>query len=299
MITVQSLTKRYGAHTAIEDVSFHIEKGEVVGFLGPNGAGKTTTMRILCGCLGATSGKAAIGGHDILEDPTAAKRRIGYLPEVPPLYGGMVVQDYVAFAARIRGVDDAAGATARVIERVDLADVRHRVIDHLSKGYRQRVGLAQALVHDPDVLVLDEPTSGLDIGQRDEIKRLLRELAEGDRSVILSTHILSEIEDVCERVIIINQGRLVAADRIAALEANHHSVSVTVARPPDDLTATLQALSGVRGVRTAGAGTYEIDAERDLREDLARACVPFGLLELTGRESLEDVYLRLTSGGPA
>ncbi len=228
MIEVENLTKRYGSFEAIRGVSFRVAKGEVVGFLGPNGAGKTTTMRILCGCIGATSGRALVDGKDVLEDPREVKRKIGYLPEIPPLYASMVVRDYVAFAARIKGVDDPEGAARAAMGKVGLDQVAHRLIDHLSKGYRQRVGLAQALVHDPEVLVLDEPTSGLDPAQRVEIRDLLKSLAAGDRTVILSTHVLSEVEAVCDRVVIVNQGSVVAQDTIEALASSGRRIRLKV-----------------------------------------------------------------------
>lgn len=296
MIEVEQLTKQYGQSRGIRDVSFRVEQGEVVGFLGPNGAGKSTTMRILCGCIGATSGRAMVGGHDVLENPAAVKRRIGYLPEVPPLYGNMVVADYVAFAARIKGVDDIEGATSRAIDRVGLGAARGRIIDHLSKGYRQRVGLAQALVHDPEVLVLDEPTSGLDPAQRVEIRELLRELAAGDRTVILSTHVLSEIEAICKRVVIINEGRIVAQDTIENLGAAASRTRLRVERPGPAVETALLGVAGVDGVEALDGGVYRVAGPADLRTQLASAAVGFGLMELGAEDRLEDIYLRLTSG---
>lgn len=294
MIEVEALTRRYGDFTAIRDVSFSVKRGEVVGFLGPNGAGKSTTMRILCGCIGATAGHARIGGVDVLQRPNEVKRRIGYLPEVPPLYGTMVVEDYVSFAASIKGVAQPAAAAERVLERVGLSDVRDRVIDHLSKGYRQRVGIAQALVHDPEVLVLDEPTSGLDPAQRREIRNLLQELAEGDRTVILSTHVLAEVEAVCERVVIINRGQVVSTARIDDLAARRHGVRLRVARVEPSLVARLEAIEGVRRVSHTSTGALEVEAEREVRGDVARVAVDADLLELTPMNSLEDAYLELT-----
>jgi ABC-2 type transport system ATP-binding protein len=299
MIEVEKLTKQYGQSRGIRDVSFRVEQGEVVGLLGPNGAGKSTTMRILCGCIGATSGRAMVGGTDVLENPAAVKRRIGYLPEVPPLYGNMVVADYVAFAARIKGVDDVAGATNRAIDRVGLGAARGRIIDHLSKGYRQRVGLAHALVHDPEVLVLDEPTSGLDPAQRVEIRELLRELAAGDRTVILSTHVLSEIEAICKRVVIINEGRVVAQDTIENLGAAASRTRLRVERPGPAVEAALLAVAGVAGVEALDSGVYRVAGPADLRAQLASAAVGFGLMELGAEDRLEDIYLRLTSGKAA
>ncbi len=297
MIRVEGLTKRYGNVNAISDVSFEVGKGEVVGFLGPNGAGKSTSMRILCGCLGATSGKALVGDLDVLERPREVKQRIGYLPEVPPLYGTMTVRDYVTFAARIKGVSDANGAALKAIDRTGLTSVRGRIIDHLSKGYRQRVGLAQALVHDPEVLVLDEPNSGLDPAQRVEIRDLLTELAAGDRTVILSTHVLGEVEALCERVVIINKGRIVAQDTIANLAAAAYSLRVRVARPTAETQSTLAAVPGVVNVDQVDDGLWSIGTQDDVRELLAAAAVPFGLLELSPGQRLEEAYLRLTTEG--
>ena len=295
MIEVEHLTKRYGGFTALHDVTFEVGRGEVVGFLGPNGAGKSTTMRILCGCIGASTGRARIAGHDVLDAPDEVKRRIGFLPEVPPLYPTMTVESYVTFAARLQGVEDPRAATDRALGRVGLLDVRSRVIDHLSKGYRQRVGLAQALVHDPAVLVLDEPTSGLDPAQRKEIRELLKELAEGSRTVILSTHVLAEVEAVCERAIIINRGRVVATDSISALANQSHRVRLRVARPTETFAGALEAVAGVSGVVDEADGTWLVSADRDVREALAVAAVPFGLLELGAGQDLEEAYLQLTS----
>ncbi len=297
MIEVEHLTKRYGGFTALHDVTFQVGRGEVVGFLGPNGAGKSTTMRILCGCIGASSGVARVAGHDVLESPDAVKRRIGYLPEVPPLYPTMRVGEFVRFAAEIKGVEDPSTATARALDRVGLTSVADRVIDHLSKGYRQRVGIAQALVHDPEVLVLDEPTSGLDPAQRKEIRDLLEELAAGERTVILSTHVLAEVEAVCERVVIINRGRVVATDSIAALAHSSHRVRLRVARPTDAFPKALHAVEGVGTVQGDADGTWLVSADHDVREQVAAAAVPFGLLELGAGQNLEDVYLELTAEG--
>ncbi len=298
MIEVRELERSYGEHLAVRGVSFEVARGEVVGFLGPNGAGKTTTMRILAGSLGASGGQATIGGLDVAEHPTEVKRRIGYLPEHPPLYGTMTVRDYLCFAARIKGVDDPASAADQTMQRVGLAGMGGRIISHLSKGFQQRVGLAQALVHDPDVLVLDEPTSGLDPAQRKEIRDLIRALAAGDRTVVLSTHVLPEVEEICERVIIIEQGLIVAEDRIDALASSRRKVRLQVGRPEPELTAALEAIDGVEQVEDTGGGRFELLASDDVRAAVARAAAPFDLLELQGRERLEDAYLRLTAGAP-
>lgn len=296
MISVDHLCKSYGSTQAVRDVSFEIGRGEVVGFLGPNGAGKTTTMRILAGSLGATSGKASIGGLDVFEDARAVKRKLGYLPEVPPVYGTMTVRDYLRFAATIKGVDEPREAAEKVLSRVGLTKVAHRLIEHLSKGYQQRVGVAQALVHDPEVLILDEPTVGLDPAQRVEIRNLIRELVSGDRTIVLSTHILPDVEEVCERVIIIDRGNVVAQDRIEALAAKARAVRVQVGKPGQDLVKALRGLKGVDEVSFEAEDRLVIRAEVDVRAEVARVAAPFDLLEMVGRERLEDIYLRLTSG---
>ncbi|MCP4809607.1 MAG: ATP-binding cassette domain-containing protein [Proteobacteria bacterium] len=293
MIEVQKLTKRYGATTAIEDVSFTVPQGEVVGFLGPNGAGKTTTMRIITGSLGATEGTVTIDGLDVFKNPRKVKKRIGYLPEVPPLYPDMTVKQYVSFAGRMKGVEDPGGAADKVIDRVGLGPIGHRIIDHLSKGYRQRVGLAQALVHDPEVLILDEPNSGLDPAQRVEIRELLKSLAAEDRTVILSTHVLADIEAMCKSVVIISKGRVVAQDDIAALGADRHAVEVQL-EEVEGAADALSALDGILSVKQTGPGHFYIQTQDDCRRDIARAAVEFGLLELQGRQRLEDIFLRLT-----
>ncbi len=294
MIRVEQLTKVYGGTVAIDQLDFQVEKGEIVGFLGPNGAGKSTTMRILCGALGATSGSAKVGGIDVFEDPRQVKRLVGYLPEFPPLYTEMTVRAFLLFCARVKGAKDPKNDVERIIERVGLKGVAHRLIDHLSKGYRQRVGLAQALVHSPQVLVLDEPASGLDPAQRVEIRELVRELSEGDVTVVLSTHVLPEVEAICDRVIIIHQGRIVAQDSVEALSGTSTAVRVRVARPGPEVTRALEEVDGVVAVQDTGEGAYRISASSDVREHVAAACVPFGLLELGGQRGLEEVFLQLT-----
>ena len=223
MIDVQHVTKRYGPLTAVDDLSFRVERGEILGFLGPNGAGKTTTMRILTGYLPATEGRVQVAGFDVFEQPTEAKRRTGYLPETPPLYPEMTVDEYLQFVARIKGVpaSDRQAQIDSAMERTSIADMSDRYCGRLSKGYRQRVGLAQAILHNPDVLILDEPTAGLDPRQIIETRKLITDLA-GDHTIILSTHILPEVSQTCQRVVIINRGRVVAVDT------------------PDNLTARLQ-----------------------------------------------------------
>jgi ABC-2 type transport system ATP-binding protein len=293
---VEGLCRSFGPTTAVDDISFRVGKGEVVGFLGPNGAGKTTTMRMICGCIGATQGQIQIDGQDIMEAPHQIKARIGYLPETPPLYRTMSVQEYVAFAARIQGVTEVESATETVLSQVGLMNVRERVIGHLSKGYRQRVGLAQALVHDPELLILDEPGSGLDPAQRVEIRELLLELAAGKRTVILSTHILSEVEAVCERVLIINQGQLVADEALKSLGSGRLSHRIELARPSDRATAILETLDGVVEVEELNHSltSFRVLVDSDIREVLALTLAPLGLVELRPETSLEQIYLRHT-----
>ncbi len=296
MIQVEKLTKRYGATLAIDALDFEVQRGEVVGFLGPNGAGKSTTMRILTGALGATSGRALVGGIDVYEQPREVKQLVGYLPEAPPLYVDMTVRGYLRFAARLKGAHEPKVAVEQVIERVGLSSVAHRLIEHLSKGYRQRVGIAQALVHEPKVLILDEPASGLDPAQRKEIRDLVRELADGDTTVVLSTHVLPEVEAICDRVIIIRDGRIVASDQLATLGSDATAIRLTVARPDDALLPALRALEHVDEVSREAEGRYRVRASADVREQVAAAAVPFGLLELSGQQGLEEVYLQLTGG---
>jgi len=312
MIEADQLTKRYGALTAIEEVTFRVEDGEVLAFLGPNGAGKTTTMRILTGSLPATSGRVRVAGYDIDESPLEVKRRIGYLPETLPLYPEMTVTEYLRYVARIKGVGRAGvrPAVDHAVERCALGQVRGRLIGNLSRGYRQRVGLAQALIHDPPVLVLDEPTGGLDPKQIIEIRELIKTLA-GAHTVILSTHILPEATAICQRVIIIHKGRVVAVDtpeRLAAQLRGAEQVKVALRRPTAALREALAALPGVLrvapdGVAAAygeGAATWLIDCERgqDVREAAARLIVNAdgGLVELSAMAmSLEEVFLQLTT----
>src|SRR6202521_700180 len=219
MIKVEGLTKRYARHVAVDNISFEVQKGEIVGFLGPNGAGKTTTMRVLTCFLPPTSGTAQVAGFDVLEQPMEVKKRIGYLPETPPLYPEMEVIEYLEFVGRLKGVpkENLGARINEVIEKCAIGDVRSKLISKLSKGYRQRVGLAQAILHNPDVLILDEPTSGLDPQQIIETRDLIKGLA-GDHTIILSTHILSEVEQTCQQVIIIARGKLVAPDRWRTLQ---------------------------------------------------------------------------------
>ena len=308
MIEVQHLTKRYGPFTAVDDVSFKAERGEILGFLGPNGAGKTTTMRVLTGYMPPTEGKAIVAGYDVLDQPIEAKRRTGYLPETPPLYPDMTVQDYLAFCARIKGLpgNQRQSRVSTVMERTRIADMANRHCGKLSKGYRQRVGLAQALLANPDVLILDEPTAGLDPKQIIETRQLIKELG-GEHTVILSTHILPEVSQTCHRIVIINKGRVVAVDSPENLTARlrgSETMYVQVDALGADALAALRAVPGVTRValgETRGPiSGFEVESEtgRDVRRDLAAAIVTrgWGLLELRPmRMSLEEIFLHLTT----
>jgi len=309
VIEVRHLSRNFGAVKAIEDVTFDVRKGEIVGFLGPNGAGKTTTMRILTGYIPATSGTAKVAGFDVQEQSLEVRKRIGYMPENPPLYGDMTVESYLHFVAKIKGVDGKLRKrnVEKVMEQVEIKDVRHRLIRTLSKGYKQRVGLAQALVHDPEVLILDEPTIGLDPKQIREVRTLIKNLA-GEHTVILSTHILPEVSMTCERVIIINKGRIVAEDtpdNLTARLAGSQRVVMEVEGPVDSVISALRAVPGVMSVTADRAGgdsrsvfTVETSVGKDLRKELARTVVEkgWGLYELrTVEMSLEDVFLHLVT----
>ncbi len=311
MIEVRELTRRYGDKTAIEGVSFHVEQGEILGFLGPNGAGKSTTMRILAGALGATRGSAFIEGINIAEDPRNARLKFGYLPEIPPVYPDMTVWGYLDYVARLHYVSrhERPGAIERVLKQCGLDDVSHRLIGNLSKGYQQRVGLAQALVHDPPVLILDEPTVGLDPNQITEVRRLIKSLA-GKHTIILSTHILPEVQMTCSRVAIINRGRIVAEDTIENLSLQvqkHDRIALLIRSPGEDVLADLQAIEGVENAEQTGkegeAFRFVVTVEpgHDVREQLAHLVVTrqWGLLDLHREKiSLEDVFRELTTEEP-
>jgi ABC-2 type transport system ATP-binding protein len=301
MIEVQSLTKYYGTIAAVDDLSFRVEKGEIVGFLGPNGAGKTTTMRMLTGFSPASRGSARIGGLDVREHPVEVKRRIGYLPESVPLYPEMRVRSFLRYVAEVKGVARSARAAEvdRVVERCGLKEVAGRTVGNLSRGYRQRVGLAQALVGNPPVLILDEPTVGLDPRQIIEIRQMIRELAQ-DHTVLLSTHILPEVAMICRRVIIINRGRIVAEDTMENLAgSNDGSFAVEASGAPARVESVLKAVKGVASVAPEGGGRFRVvSKETGAREAAARALVEAGLglraLEARAR-SLEEVFVEAIS----
>lgn len=308
MIEVQGLTKVYGNKAAVDNLTFSVEQGEVVGFLGPNGAGKTTTMRVLSCFMPPTSGSAKVAGYDIHADSIEVRRRIGYLPEHVPLYTELTVTQYLNFVAEAKAVPrvQRRQKVGEVIERCLLHDVRGRIINTLSKGYRQRVGLAQALLGDPPVLILDEPTIGLDPKQIIEIRNLIRQM-QGERTVLLSTHILPEVSVVCQRVIIINEGRIVAVDTPENLTRRLQrstQVLLQVEGPPDQVTGRLREMAGILRVEMKDGGgvlgRYVVETEKDcdLRRELAHVVCSsgWGLLELRPVDmSLEDVFIRLVT----
>ena len=307
MITVKNLVKRYGSMYALDDVSFHVEEGEIVGLLGQNGAGKSTTMNILTGFLAMTQGQVLVDGVDIAEDPLAAKRKIGYLPEQPPVYPEMTVEEYLNFVYDLKGVKLPREAhLSDIMSAVKLRDVQKRLIRNLSKGYRQRVGIAEALVGNPPILIFDEPTVGLDPKQIIEIRNLLRTLGK-NHTVILSTHILSEVQAVCERILVIDRGRLIADEKTADLsrtiEGYNRYLCRIVSPVRSQVLDKLRGLPGVKGVtvsevRDADASVYTLECEPgiDFRKPLFRLCVQMDwpLLGLEKEESsLEEIFLRL------
>ncbi len=307
MIEVDHITKYYGQTPAVQDVSFRVEKGEILGFLGPNGAGKTTTMRMITCFLPPSEGTARVAGYDVFEDSMEVRKRIGYLPEHPPLYDDMTVASYLTFVSKIKGVDSKKRKSAvdSAAERCGLGDMRDTIIAKLSKGYRQRVGLAQALVHDPEVLILDEPTIGLDPRQIIEVRELIKGLA-GDHTVILSTHILSEASMTCARVVIINKGKIVAMDTPENLTARlmgADRIYVQVKGPVEAVTAKLREVPNVADVVPEPGGNgargffVESREKHDIRAELASMIVGsgFGLLEMKPvGMSLEEIFLQLT-----
>jgi ABC-2 type transport system ATP-binding protein len=316
MITVTDLTKRYARHTAVDHVSFEVQKGTIVGFLGPNGAGKTTTMRMLTCFMPPTAGTATVAGFDVLEQPFEVKKRIGYLPETPPLYPEMSTTEYLEFVGKLKGLSgtELGKRVDYVLGRCSVADVKDKLLGKLSKGYRQRVGLAQAIIHNPDVLILDEPTSGLDPKQINETRDLIKSLA-GDHTIILSTHILPEVEQTCQSVLIINKGRLVAKDSVNNLQNRARGAEqlfVEIAGRDGDVDSAIiqQRLERVPGIthiifkeKQQNRSVFEIESHKDnfVRGDLARAIVESGwdLNELRpAAVSLEEIFLQLT-GEPA
>ena len=316
MITVKNLSKRYARTTAVDQISFEVAKGQIVGFLGPNGAGKTTTMRVLTCFLPPSAGTATVAGFDVLEQPLEVKKRIGYLPETPPIYPEMETAEYLRFVGKLKGLrgPELQKRVDYVSERCAVTDVKNKLLGKLSKGYRQRVGLAQAIIHNPDVLILDEPTAGLDPKQINETRDLIKDLA-GEHTIILSTHILPEVEQTCEQVVIINKGKLVATDSVKNLESRARgaeSVIVEIAGRNGNMDASvaqhkLEQVPGVSKVLSKGQKdnrvAFEVESQkgRMIRGDLARAVVESGwdLNELRpAAMSLEEIFLQLTGSEP-
>ncbi len=309
MIEVQNLSKSYGDFKAVDDLSFTVKKGEILGFLGPNGAGKTTTMRILTGYLPATSGTARVAGFDVFDDSMEMRRHIGYLPEAPPVYLDMTVQSYLDFVARIKGVpsERRKSAVDEAMEKTNITDRRDQIIKRLSRGYKQRVGLSQALVHDPDVIILDEPTIGLDPKQIIEVRHLIKGLA-GTHTIILSTHILPEVSMTCDRVVIINKGKIAAEGSPESLTSQldgGQKIHIETRAPEAGLRTTLGQVQGITKIEiepTAGNQNLSVTLETargaDVRHEVAARIVQSGwqLFELRGVSlSLEDIFLELTT----
>lgn len=304
MIEVTGLSKLYGPRAAISNLDFKVEAGEIVGFLGPNGAGKSTTMKILTGFMPASSGSAKVAGFDVFDEPVSVKRNVGYLPEVPPVYPEMVVEDYLSYAARLHEVPKSKLKVAvnQAVEKTGLTQVRRRIIGNLSKGYQQRVGLAQALVHEPKVLILDEPTVGLDPVQIIEIRELIKGLA-GHHTVILSSHILPEVTATCQRIIVINKGQIVAQDSIERLTTRMRQGLLYHLDVRDPSPAGLDALRALPGVKQVDLEGHRILVEvlpegMDLRDRIVEAAVTskMGVLEFAAEKlSLEEVFLQLTT----
>lgn len=301
MIRVSGLTKDYGARRAIHNVSFDAQQGEIVGFLGPNGAGKTTTLRILAGYMPPTDGEAIVAGYDVVEESLEVRKRVGYLPETVPLYTDMVVAEYLKFMGELRHIPNIDDRVDETLEMVGLLSRADGYIGNLSKGMRQRVGLAQALLHRPEVLILDEPTIGLDPGQVVEVRELIREIGK-ERTVLLSTHLLNEAQNICDRVLIINKGKIVTEDTTENLQARllgGERVLVRVRGEADELAATIEKVKGVQRVETKedGAVEFEFASGKDIRPEVAKQVVKAGydLLELRpSGMSLEEIFLELT-----
>ncbi|NOX88570.1 MAG: ATP-binding cassette domain-containing protein [Calditrichaeota bacterium] len=307
MIDVKGLTRYYGEKRAISDVTFHVNKGEILGLLGPNAAGKTTTMRILTCYMPPTSGSAKVGGYDIFDESLEIRKITGYLPENPPLYTDMTVDDYLTFVSKIKGVEKKRikSEVDTVVEKASIGDVRDRIIGKLSKGFKQRVGLAQSLINNPQIVILDEPTVGLDPKQIIEIRQLIKNL-KGDHTVILSSHILPEIEQTCERVVIINEGKVVAEDTVENLTNRLRGVqriTLLIEGNEDSIKQALQPISDIQKLDFAAKKDdlireVVVESEKDIRKDLAKAVVNngLGLLELsTERFTLEEIFLHLTT----
>ena len=301
MIKVSGLTKDYGARRAIDNLSFDAQQGEIVGFLGPNGAGKTTTMRILTGYMPPTDGEALVAGYDVVEESLEVRKRVGYLPETVPLYTDMIVFDYLKFMGELRKIPNLDARVDEVLDMVGLSDRADGYIGNLSKGMRQRIGLAQALLHRPEVLILDEPTIGLDPGQVVEVRELIREIGK-ERTVLLSTHLLNEAQNICDRVLIINKGKIVTEDTTENLQARligAERVIIRVRGEADELAKTIKQVKGVQAVETKQDGSVEFEfvSGKDVRPEVAKKVINSGydLIELRPLGmSLEEIFLELT-----
>jgi ABC-2 type transport system ATP-binding protein len=306
MIEVRELTKRYGDRIAVDHISFSVKRGEILGFLGQNGAGKTTTMKILTCFMSASEGTASIAGFDVFEHPMEVKKRIGYLPETPPVYPELLVYEYLEFVADLRRVpkQERRKRIDRVVERCFLGEVRHRLIGNLSKGYRQRVGLAQALLHEPDVLILDEPTVGMDPKQVSEMRNLIKGMRE-ERTLVYSTHILSEVAATCDRIIVIDCGKIVAQEALNTMGSTGQlaKTELVVQRLPEDMVSSLKKINGVRDVKASANGSNRLIVESEAREDLMAEVAKMvvsknaGLIRMSPVQlALEDYYLGLIGG---
>lgn len=306
MIFVNKVTKKYSSRLAVDNVSFTVKKGEVVGFLGPNGAGKTTTMKMITGYMVPTAGEVKIDGEDIFEDPVRIKKKIGYLPEVPPIYNDMYVEKYLYYVAYLKGCvkKSAREQVNSVIEKVGLTEVRHRLIQNLSKGFKQRTGLAQALIGAPEILILDEPTVGLDPNNIIEIRSLITQL-RGKHTIILSTHILSEVQAICDHVLIIKDGRIIAQESLTSLRdkqsQSRRKIAVIVRKVSEELVNELKHLKGIESVSSSQDSKLSLmvsaGAESDLNEQVAKKIIEkkAGLVGISESFSLEDVFYKLTS----
>lgn len=299
MIEVRNLSKSYGQRRAIDKLNFSVQKGEVVGFLGPNGAGKSTTMKIITGFMAPSSGRVSVGGCDVFEKPIEVKKQIGYLPEIPPVYGDMRVREYLEFTARLKGVGKKVykSRAGEALQKAGLEEASERMIQNLSKGFRQRVGLAQALVADPDVLILDEPTAGLDPQQVVEIRELIRKL-KGSHTIVLSTHILPEVEATCERLVIINEGRIVAEDTLQGLTTRASGGQMLKLKLQKEVpTATFEKIKGVTQVKQQGTRfMLQVEKNDQVVNDVLQAVISSRAgLRSFGYEALEDVFIKLTA----
>lgn len=305
MIEVRGLTKKYGARTAVNDISFSVAKGEILGFLGQNGAGKSTTMKMITGFMPPSEGMSSVAGFDVFENPQEVKKRIGFLPESPPLYNELLVSEYLFFVAELRQVPKSKRTTmvSRAVDRCQLGEVRDRLIGNLSKGYRQRVGIAQAIVHEPEVVILDEPTIGLDPKQVSEARSLIQSM-RGERTLVYSTHILSEVAATCDRIIVIDRGKIVAQESIDHLEGQGVAKTELIVKNLNDATvAALRNLKGVKNVKTISNGSHRLIVESEKSEELmseiSKAVVQSnaGLIRMAPvKLSLEDYYLDLIGG---